>query len=332
MKTQQTSPVRRRLIQTAVASLCGLGALGAVQAQQAWPAAKPIRIVVGFAPGGTTDVIARSMGSALSEALGQTVIIDNKPGASGNVAATEVIRAQPDGYTFLIAPTSFETANPYLFKQTLNPAKDLTPVAGVGRSQMYVVVGPQSPFKDARELVSFAQKNPGKLSYSSAGPGTPPHLAGELFKQSAKFFAVHIPYRGAAPALQDVLAGQADFVMDPGISFPHVKAGKARMLAVAGANRSSFFPEVPTLTELGMKGSELDIWFGMWAPNGTPAEVTSRMATEIGKALKLASIKTRYEALGAEPVGLANGEFKALLASEARQLSTVIRDSKISVD
>jgi len=332
MKNQQTSPARRRLIQVAAASLCTLGAFGVVQAQQAWPAAKPVRIVVGFAPGGTTDVMARAMGAALSEALGQTVIIDNKPGASGNVAATEVIRAQPDGYTFLVAPTSFETANPFLFKQTIAPAKDLTPVAGVGRSQMYVVVGPQSPFKDARELVSFAQKNPAKLSYSSAGAGTPPHLAGELFKQSAKFFAVHIPYRGAAPALQDVLAGQADFVMDPGISFPHVKAGKARMLAVAGAKRSSFFPDVPTLSELGMKGSELDIWFGMWAPNGTPADVTARMASEIGKALRLASIKTRYEALGAEPVGLDNAEFKSLLVAETQQLSAVIRDSKISVD
>ena len=332
MTTQTAFQTRRHLIRAAVASLCTLGALGGVQAQQAWPAAKPIRIVVGFAPGGTTDVMARAMGASLSEALGQTVLIDNKPGASGNVAASEVIRAQPDGYTFLVAPTSFETANPFLFKQTIAPAKDLTPVAGVGRSQMYVVVGPQSPFKDARELVSFAQKNPAKLSYSSAGAGTPPHLAGELFKQSAKFFAVHIPYRGAAPALQDVLAGQADFVMDPGISFPHVKAGKARMLAVAGAKRSSFFPDVPTLSELGMKGSELDIWFGMWAPNGTPADVTARMASEIGKALKLASIKTRYEALGAEPVGLDNAEFKSLLVAETQQLSAVIRDSKISVD
>jgi tripartite-type tricarboxylate transporter receptor subunit TctC len=332
MKTQQTSQTRRRLIQTAVASICTLGALASVQAQQAWPAAKPIRIVVGFAPGGTTDVMARSMGAALSEALGQTVLIDNKPGASGNVAASEVIRAQPDGYTFLIAPTSFETANPFLFKQTISPAKDLTPVAGVGKSQMYVVVNQHSPFKDARELVAYAQKNPAKLSYTSAGAGTPPHLAGELFKQSAKFFAVHIPYRGAAPALQDVLAGQADFVMDPGIAFPHVRAGKARMLAVAGAKRSAFFPEVPTLSELGMKGAELDIWFGMWAPNGTPPEVAARMASEIGKALTLPGIKTRYEALGAEPVGLNNADFKKLLAAETKQLSAVIRDSKISVD
>ena len=332
MKTKQTSQTRRHLIQTAVASICTLGALASVQAQQAWPAAKPIRIVVGFAPGGTTDVMARSMGAALSEALGQTVLIDNKPGASGNVAASEVIRAQPDGYTFLIAPTSFETANPFLFKQTISPAKDLTPVAGVGKSQMYVVVNQQSPFKDARELVAYAQKNPAKLSYTSAGAGTPPHLAGELFKQSAKFFAVHIPYRGAAPALQDVLAGQADFVMDPGIAFPHVRAGKARMLAVAGAKRSSFFPEVPTLSELGMKGAELDIWFGMWAPNGTPPQVAARMASEIGKALALPGLKTRYEALGAEPIGLNNAEFKNLLTAETKQLSAVIRDSKISVD
>ncbi|MBS3996179.1 MAG: tripartite tricarboxylate transporter substrate binding protein, partial [Hydrogenophaga sp.] len=177
------NPLRRRLVQSAAISLCTLGALGAAQAQQAWPTAKPIRIVVGFAPGGTTDAMARVVAQSLGDALGQSVIVDNKPGASGNLAASEVIRATPDGYTFLIAPTSFETANPFLFKQTLAPAKELTPVAGVGRSQMYLVVKPQSTFKDAKELVAFARANPDKLSYASAGAGTPPHLAGELFKK-----------------------------------------------------------------------------------------------------------------------------------------------------
>ncbi len=323
---------RRSLIQAAAAAVFGLAALGSAQAQQAWPTAKPIRIVVGFAPGGTTDVMARVMAQSLGEALGQAVVVENKPGASGNLAAAEVIRATPDGYTFLIAPTSFETANPYLFKQTIAPAKDLTPVAGVGRSQMYLVVKPQSTVKDAKDFVAFARANPGKLSYSSAGAGTPPHLAGELFKKVTGVFATHIPYRGAAPALQDVMANQADYVFDPGIAFPHVRAGKVRMLAVAGAKRSSFFPDVPTLAELGFKGAELDIWFGMWAPNGTPADVTARMTKEIAKALAQANTKTRYESLGAEPVGLDNAEFKTLLVSEAKMLSGLIKEAKINID
>jgi len=330
MAIPKTPKLRRRLIQAAAATLCTLGAVGALHAQ-AWPA-KPVKIVVGFAPGGTTDVMARVMAQSLSEALGQSVVVDNKPGASGNLAAGEVIRAPADGYTFLVAPTSVETANPFLFKQTISPAKELTPVAGVGRSQMYLVVKPQSTVKDARELVAYARANPGKLSYASAGPGTPPHLAGELFKRATGVFATHIPYRGAAPALQDVMAGQADYVFDPGIAFPHVRSGKVRMLAVAGAKRSSFFPDVPTLAELGFKGAELDIWFGMWAPHGTPAEITARMAREIARTLALPATRARYEGLGAEPVGLDNAEFRSLLANEAKQLSALIRDSKINID
>ena len=325
----QPSALRRRLIQAA-ATLCTVAAIGAAHAQ-AWPA-KPIKIVVGFAPGGTTDVMARVMAQSLSESLGQSVVVDNKPGASGNVAASEVIRAPADGYTFLIAPTSFETANPFLFKQNIAPAKDLTPVVGVGRSQMYLVIKPQATFKDAKEFVAYARANPGKLSYASAGSGTPPHLAGELFKKVTGIYATHIPYRGAAPALQDVMAGQADYVFDPGIAFPHVRSGKVRMLAVAGAKRSSFFPDVPTLAELGFKGAELDIWFGMWAPNGVPAEVTTRMAKEIAKALALPATRTRYESLGAEPVGLDNAEFKALLVNETKMLSALIKEAKINID
>jgi tripartite-type tricarboxylate transporter receptor subunit TctC len=330
MHTSSPSLLRRRLVQAAAATLCSVAALGGAHAQ-AWPS-KPIKIVVGFAPGGTTDVMARVMAQSLSEALGQPVVVDNKPGASGNVAASEVIRAAPDGHTFLIAPTSFETANPFLFKQTIVPAKDLTPVVGVGRSQMYLLVKPESTVKDAKDFVAYARANPGKLSYSSAGAGTPPHLAGELFKKVTGVYATHIPYRGAAPALQDVLANQADYVFDPGIGFPHVRSGKVRMLAVAGAKRSSFFPDVPTLAELGFKGAELDIWFGMWAPNGTPADVTARMGKEIAKALAQPNTKTRYEALGAEPVGLDNGEFKALLVNETQMLSGLIKEAKINID
>lgn len=329
-KKSQKSALRRGLIQATTVALCGLAVIGQVQAQ-AWPA-KPIKIVVGFAPGGTTDGMARVLAQSLTESLGQTVVVDNKPGASGNVGAAEVIRAAGDGYTFLLAPTSFETANPYLFKQTIAPARDLTPVAGVGKSQMYLLVKPQSTFKTATELVNFARANPDKLSYASAGAGTPPHLAGELFKKVTNSSITHIPYKGAAPALQDVMAGQVEYVFDPGIGFPHVRTGKVNMLAVAGSKRSIFFPNVPTLAELGFKGAELDIWFGLWAPNGVPAEVTTRMSNEIAKVLALANTKTRYEGFGAEPAGLSNAEFRTLLTNEARQLSALIKDAKITID
>lgn len=329
MNTPLSLP-RRALLTLAAAAT--LGATGTAMAQQQWPTAKPLKIVVGFAPGGTTDVMARVIAQSLSESLGQSVVVDNKPGASGNVAAAEVIRAPADGYTLLIAPTSVETANPSLFKQTILPSRDLTPVAGVGRSQMYLVVKPQSTAKDARDLVAMIKADPAKVSYASAGAGTPPHLAGELFNQVIAANVAHIPYRGAAPALQDVMANQVDYVFDPGIAFPHVRSGKVRMLAVAGNNRSSFFPDVPTLAELGFKGAELDIWFGLWAPNGTPADVVARLNKDIAKALALPATKTRYEALGGEPVGLDTSDFKKLLAEEGRVLSTLIKDRKIVLE
>jgi tripartite-type tricarboxylate transporter receptor subunit TctC len=308
----------RRLGRAAV-SLGALGLAGTLLAQTPapWPT-KTIRIVVGFAPGGSTDVMARILAQSIGESLGQTVIIDNKPGASGNIAAADVIRAAPDGYAFLIAPTSVETANPSLFKSTILPSRDLMPVGGVGKTQMYLVAKPQVEAKDARELVAIAKANPGKLSYASAGAGTPPHLACELFKQATGTFITHVPYRGAAPALQDVMAGQADFVCDPGIAFPHIRAGKVKLLGVVSAKRSPFFPE--------------DIWFGMWAPNGTPPELVARMSRELGKALALPATKTRYGDLGAEPVPLSTAEFKTLLSEEGALLSKLIKDQKIAVD
>ena len=324
------SLTRRSLAQAALA-LCAVGAAGAAQAQ-AWPSSKPIRVVVGFAPGGSTDVMARIVSLSLSESLGQAVVIDNKPGASGNIAAAEVIRANPDGYTFLIAPTSVETANPSLFKSSILPSRDLAPVGGVGKTQMYLVGKPQLEAKDARELVALAKAQPGKLSYASAGAGTPPHLACELFKLSTGTFITHIPYRGAAPALQDVMAGQTDFVCDPGIAFPHIRSGKVKLLGVVSAKRSPFFPDVPTVGEQGFKDANLDIWFGMWAPRGTPPEIIARMNRELAKALALPTTKSRYGDLGAEPVALETAEFKTLLANEGKLLSTLIKEQKIIVD
>ena len=327
MTTRQHFSVRRTLTVAAL-SLLGLGASMGSHAQ-AWPA-KPIRIVVGFAPGGTTDMMARLVAQGLTESLGQSVVVDNKPGASGNIAAAEVARATPDGYTLLIAPTSVETVNPHLFKSNILPSRDLTPVAGVGKSQMYLVTKPQSTAKDVRELV--AQAKAGKLSYASAGAGTPPHLACELFKQATGTDILHVPYRGAAPALQDVLSGQADMVCDPGIAFPHIRTGKVKLLAIVSEKRSPFFPDVPTLAEQGIPGADLDIWFGLWAPNGTPADVVARMNREIAKALTNATLKARYADLGGEATHVETADFKRLLVNEGNVLSALIKEQKISAD
>ena len=316
----------RTVALTGVLALFGAGAFA-----QTWPN-RPIRLVVGFAPGGGTDVMARSLGQALGEALGQPVVVDNKPGASGNIGAGEVVRAAPDGYTILLAPTSFQTVNPSLFKAPFDPAKDLTPLAAVGRSPMYIVARPTLEAKDAKDLVAMARKQPGRLSYASSGSGTPPHLAGELFKQQAGISAVHVPYRGSGPALQDVVAGQADYVFDPGIAFPHIRAGKVKLLAVTSAKRSAFFPDAPTLGEQGIKGADMDIWWGVWVPNNTPPEVKARLDREIAKALALASVKERYSGLGLEPAYLDASAFRTLLGEETKLLTKLINDRGIKAD
>ncbi len=310
--------LRRSFVGALAATAAAVAALPAqAQAQAAWPN-KQVRIVVGFAPGGTTDVMARLIAQGLTEALGQTVIVDNKPGASGNLAAGEVVKATPDGYTVMIAPTSVETANPSLFKSALLPSRDLTPVMGIGRTQMYLITRPGLEVKDAKQLVAMAKSNPGKLSYASAGTGTPPQLAGELFKQSTGTFITHVPYRGAAPALQDVMASQADMAFDPGIAFPHIKSGKVKLLAVASDKKSPFFPDVPTYADLGIKDAGLDIWFGLWVPNNTPPEVIARLTREVAKVLAAPATKQRFGDLGAEPVALETAEFKKLLERKAR--------------
>ncbi|HMW22469.1 MAG TPA: tripartite tricarboxylate transporter substrate binding protein [Burkholderiaceae bacterium] len=324
-------PLRRSALKLAATAFLTAAALPVLAQAPAWPA-KAVRIVVGFAPGGTTDVMARTLAQALTEALGQTVIVDNKPGASGNLAAGEVIKAAADGYTILVAPTSVETANPSLFKSNILPSRDLAPVMGIGRTQMYLIARPTLDVKDGKQLVALAKAQPGKLSFASSGTGTPPHLAGELFKQSTGSFITHIPYRGAAPALQDVMASQADIAFDPGIAFPHIKAGRVKLLAVASDKKSPYFPDVPTYADLGIKNASLDIWFGVWAPLNVPAEITARLSRELSKALAAPALKQRFADLGAEPAPLDTPAFKKLLVDEGKQLSTLIKERKIVVE
>ena len=331
MHTHTLRSTSRRCLAVCAAAMLAGASLPAAAQQAPWPN-KPVRLVVGFAPGGGTDVMARAVAQSLTESMGQSFIVDNKPGASGNLAVSEVARATPDGYTILVAPTSVETANPYLFKSNVNPSRDLAPVMGIGRMQMYVVARPTLDVKDVKGLVALAKAQPGKLNYASSGTATPPHLAGELFKQSTGTFVTHVPYRGSAPALQDVMAGQADFVFDPGIAFPHIKAGKVKLLGVASDRKSPFFPEAPTYAELGIKNASLDIWFGVWAPNNLPADVTERLSRELTKALAAPALKERFNSLGAEPAPVETQAFRKLLADEGKTLSTLIKDRKIVLE
>ena len=245
---------------------------------------------------------------------------------------SEVARAAPDGYTFLVAPTTVETANPSLFKFNLNPANDLQAVASMGKTQMYLVAKPGLAATNVNELVALGNQAGNQLAFASSGTGTAPHLACELFKQATKVNFVHAPYRGAAPALQDVMAGQADFVCDPGIAFQHIRSGKVKLLGIVSSKRSPFFPEVPTVAEQGFAGADLDIWFGMWAPKAAPPELVSRMSQAVAKALSNPQVTAKYADLGAETVAMSTAAMKAKLKEEAQVLSTLITQQNIKAE
>jgi tripartite-type tricarboxylate transporter receptor subunit TctC len=245
-------------------------ALPTAASAQAWPT-KPIKIVVNFPPGGAADQIARTVSAPLQEALGQPVIVENKSGSGGNLGGGAVAKSAPDGYTLLMSSGGMVSVNPYLYpKMSFNPAKDLVPVAAAARVSVFLVTKPDFPANNAQEFLAVMKAKPGKLSFGSPGNGSSPHLAAEMMKSQAGVFATHVPYRGAAPALTDLLAGQTDFLFDPGVAIPHIKAGKLKVLAVGSPKRSSLFPQVSTLDEIGLKGFDADTIFGFYAPAGTP--------------------------------------------------------------
>jgi len=321
---------RRRALGLA-AALGGLGVAGMAQAQSKWPD-RPVRLVVGFPPGGGVDVMARIVSQPLSEVLGKPVVVDNNPGAASNLAMIDVAHAPADGYSVLFGPSTVQTANPYLYKVSTNPATSLVPVASVGRYQLHLVVRNGFPAKDLRELIAYARSHPGKLTYASAGAGTTPHLVSELFLQAADIQALHVPYRGSAPALQAVIAGEADFVMDPGISFPHVQTGKARMFAVASASRSRQFPEIRTIVEDGIRGLDLDTWVGMWMPVNAPEDARSRLAGALSQVLADPAVQKKFHTLNGEAQFMGAAEYRALLAKETEVFSSLIKNRKIMAE
>ena len=321
---------RRSLL---VAAACAL--LPSVHAQtQAtpWPT-KPIKVVVNFPPGGAADQIARAVSQPLQEFLKQPVVVENRAGANGNVGGEAVARAPADGYTLLMSSGGMVSVNPHLYaRMSFDPTKDLMPVAAAARVLVFLVTRPSLPPTNVREFITYLKANPGKLSYGSPGNGSSPHLAGEMFKSQADVFALHVPYRGAAPALQDLLAGQIDYAFDPGIGLQQVRAGKLRLLAVGSPHRSPQFPEVPTLDEAGLRGFDADTVFGFYAPAGTPPEVVAQLNAQINRALALPAVKERIAALGGEAVPGSPAEFHQRAAADSQRFGAVIRDRKISAD
>ncbi|MET4575626.1 Bug family tripartite tricarboxylate transporter substrate binding protein [Ottowia thiooxydans] len=319
---------RRHLLSLAA----GLAASG-VSAQPApWPS-RPLRMVVAFPPGGLADVLIRLLVPQLSEALGQPVVIDNRGGASGNVAAVEVARNGGDGHTLLVNVTTLESVNPLMFERMpLDPSKDLQHVALLANTQLFLVTRPTLAPSTLAEFVAYARANPGKLSYGSAGNGTTPHVGGELFKQTAGIFATHIPYRGMAPAIQDVMAGQIDYAFVPGTVFPSVKAGKLKLLAVASSQRASYYPNAPTVEESGFGKVYVDTPFAVYAPAAMPAVNVARVNRELNKLLMLPAVKARFADVGAEPVALSPAEVAKMVKAESALFGPIVKARGIKSD
>ena len=296
---------------------------------QTWPA-HSIRLVVNFPPGGAADLLARLIGQSLSETFGQPVVVENKGGANGNIGGEMAARSAPDGYTLLMSSGSMVAINPHLYaSMSFDPAKDLVPVASVARVPFYLVVRTENPVKDFKAFVADLKANPGKRNFGSPGIGSSPHLAAEMLKKMTGTDAVHVPYRGAAPALNDLLAGQIDFLFDPGIAIEHVKAGKLRAIAIGSPQRSPQLPDVPTLEELGLTGFDADAIFGVYAPAGTPADIIARLNSEINRALSTAALNERITAVGNVPAAMSPDEFKERSRKDSDRFGAIIRERGI---
>ena len=300
---------------------------------QTWPA-KPIKWIVPFAPGGTTDILARTIGEKLTVALGQPVIIENKPGAGGGVGADFTAKAPPDGYTIMGGTISTHAINASLYKSLpYDPVKDFVPITLIARVPNMLVINPDIPAKNVAELITLLKANPGKYSFASSGNGTSQHLSGELFKSMAGVDMQHIPYKGSPPALQDVVGGQVAMTFDNiTTAWPLAKGGKLRALAVTTAKRSAVAPDVPTLSESGLAGYEVGSWQGVFAPAGTPPAIVKRLNAEIVKIINMPDVKEKLIGLGAEPVGNTSEEFAALVKTEVAKWAEVVKQSGAKVD
>ena len=322
---------RLALVQQALAAI-SLVAIGLPAQAQNWPE-RPIKLVVPYPAGGNADNTARLLATQLSDRLGQQVVVDNRPGGSGTIGAAAVAKAPADGYTLLLDATAF-TVNPSLFaKLPFDAAKDFAPISLVMQAPLLLVVPAASPFKTVADVVQAAKARPGQLTYASAGNGGAQHLAGELFKQGAKVSMTHIPYRGGAPALTDLIGGQVDLMFSATTaSGPFVKSGKLRALAISSARRTPGWEQVPTVAESGLKGFQVNEWNGLFAPAGTPQPILQRLETETRAIVAGPEMKKRFAELGVQGVGSSAQEFKSFVQSETAKWAAVIRTSGIRMD
>jgi tripartite-type tricarboxylate transporter receptor subunit TctC len=295
---------------------------------------RPIHMVVPSSPGaGVTDIMARLVGQHLSARIGQQIVIDNRPGASGIIGAEVVSRAAPDGYTLLAANVSL-VVNPLLYpKMPYDPLKDFIPITMINSAPMLLVVNPSIPAKSVADLIAFAKSHPGKLNYGSGGLGSTPYLAAELFKSLAGIDVVHVPYKGGAPALSDLVGGQLTFMIEnmPG-TMPYAKAGNLRALAVTSPQRSELAPELPTMAEAGVPGYEMSGWNGIFAVRGTPPAIVARLHSEVAEILHTPEVRQELAALGAEPVGDTPDEFAAFLNVDMARWGKIIQEKGIRSD
>jgi tripartite-type tricarboxylate transporter receptor subunit TctC len=315
-----------------LAFLGGLAALTPANAQ-AWPQ-RPIIFIVPFAAGGGTDAYARPLAAQLDRQLGVRVLIENRAGAGGTVGASAAAKAAPDGYTFFVGATHHTIAPALYPKLDYDLEKDLIPIAMIARPPQVVVVHPgRVAAKTLTELIDFAHANPDKLNYASAGNGTTHHLAAELFKITTKTRIQHVPYRGAGPAMQDLVAGHVDVMFDGlGTSAIQIESGHIRALAVASAKRSPTVPNVPTSAEAGLPGYEVSTWYGLWAPKNTPAEIVERVKQEVTAALKTPPVQEAWSLNGSEIIFLSGADFAALIKEEIARWGKVVREAGVKLD
>jgi tripartite-type tricarboxylate transporter receptor subunit TctC len=295
---------------------------------------KPARMIVPYPPGGSADILARAIGAKVGEGLGQPVVIDNRPGAGTIIGTEATAKSAPDGYTFMLGTVSSHAINPALnARLPFDPVKDFTPLSLVASIPFAMIVHPSVPARSVQEFVALAKSKPGQLNYSSAGNGTSNHLAGELLKSMAGVDLVHVPYKGSAPALNDLIAGQVSLMFDLVLTAaPHIKSGAVRGLAVTGTQRSAVLPELPTVAETGLPGYEVSAWFGIFAPAGVPQPVAKRLNAEFVKVMQQPDLKQRLASLGADPLTSTPEEFSTYLRSEIDKWAKVVKASGMKVD
>ena len=325
--------MQRRTLLSALAAAGATSAAPWAAAQSAWPD-QPLRWVVPYPAGGGTDVLARTVAEAMRQTLGQQIVVDNRPGAATNIGGQLVATAKPDGYTIMSADNAILAYNEHLFtKLPFNPEKDFTYVGGISRFPLALVVHPAFEAKTVKEFLAYARANPGKLNYASPGNGSPHHLAMEMFKNRTKTFLTHIPYRGAAPALQDVMGGQVPCMfLDLAAGLPVITSGKVRALAIGSAKRVAALPDVPTLAEAGVPNTEVYAFQGILGPAGLPAAVTARLNGDLNKALANPAVVKRMTDFGMEALPGTPEQFRAMARAESKRWGEIIKAAGIKLD